>query len=51
MFEWVDPKLLQVEASNQRNLSANPITLTRRIAGLRPLNCPLFEFDCFAGSR
>jgi ParB-like nuclease domain len=32
VFEWVDPKLLQVEASYQRNLSAKSITLIRRIA-------------------
>src|SRR5262249_36277513 len=34
VFEWVDPCSLQVEASYQRNLSKNSITLIRRIASV-----------------
>src|ERR1700733_5696381 len=32
VFEWADPRMLQVEASYQRNLSEKSITLIRRIA-------------------
>jgi hypothetical protein len=32
VFEWVDPKSLQVEAAYQRNLAQKSITLIRRIA-------------------
>src|ERR1700733_6753304 len=44
-FEWVDPRLLQVEAAYQRNLAQKSITLIRRIAAsfdwahLKPAVC------------
>jgi hypothetical protein len=51
VFEWVDPRLLQVEASYQRNLSEKSITLIRRIASgfdwahIKPAVCARAEGD------
>jgi hypothetical protein len=45
VFEWVDPRMLLVEAAYQRNLGGNSITLIRRIAAtfnwahLKPAVC------------